>query len=86
MALADLEIDLVVRRRHFQNAGAEFRIDRFVSDDWNLLARQRSPGVFANKIGVPLVVWMNCHRGIGHDCFRPCSRDFQKTPGSSTIS
>ena len=28
VALADLEIDFVVRRRHLQHAGAEFRIDR----------------------------------------------------------
>src|SRR5204862_5178902 len=33
VALADFEIDLVMRRRHFQNAGAELWIDRFVSDD-----------------------------------------------------
>jgi hypothetical protein len=65
VALANLEIDLVVRRRHFQNTGAEFRINQFVSDNWNLLARQRSPTPLTDKVCVPLVVRRNCHRDIG---------------------
>ncbi len=31
VALPDLEIHFVVRRRHFQNSGAESRIDPFVA-------------------------------------------------------
>ena len=45
--LADLEIEFVVRRRHFQNAGAEFRIDPFVADDRQLRAIERTPDLLA---------------------------------------
>ena len=49
MTLADFKIELVVRRRHLQNARAELRIDRFVGDDWNFLPRERTPDMFANQ-------------------------------------
>ena len=47
MALADFEIERVVRGRDFQNTGPEFRIDCFVGNDRNFLACERTPGVFA---------------------------------------
>ena len=47
VTLADLEIEFVVRRRHFQNAGAEFRIDRLIADDGQLRAIERTPDFFA---------------------------------------
>src|SRR5438067_12829599 len=37
VALPDFEIHGVMRRRNFQNAGCKLRIDRFVSDDGDLL-------------------------------------------------
>ncbi len=39
VALADFEIDLVMSRRDFQNAGAELRIDRVIGDDGQGFAR-----------------------------------------------
>jgi len=33
--LANFKIYFVMRGRDFQDAGAEFRIDRFIGDDWN---------------------------------------------------
>ena len=49
MALADLKIQRVMRRRNFQNTSAEFRIDCFVSNNWNFLTRQRTPRVLAQR-------------------------------------
>ncbi len=51
VTLPDFEIEFVVRRRDFQNAGAELGIDGFVGDDRNLLARERTPGVLADQVG-----------------------------------
>ena len=80
VALPDLEVDLVVCRRHLQNARAKLWIDRFVADDWNFLTRQRPPGIFANQIAITFVVWMNRHSSVGHDCLRPRRRNFEITP------
>ncbi len=45
--LANFEIELVVRRGHFQNAGAEFRIDPCIADDRQLRAIERTPDFLA---------------------------------------
>ena len=81
MTLSNLEVDLVVRRRDFQNSGAEFGIDQFISDNWNVFARERPPDPFTDKVCVPLVVRRNGHRGISHNRFRPRRRHFQKPAG-----
>src|ERR1700730_11116710 len=81
MALANLEIQRVVRGRDFQDAGAEFRIDSFIGDNRNFLTRQWTPGVFTQEIGVSLITWMKSHRSVGHDGFGSRGCDFQETPG-----
>ncbi len=80
VALADFKVHLVVRRCDFQNAGAEFRIDRFVRDDWKFFARERTPDVFADKIDISSVARMNGDCRIGHDCLRSRRRNFKKAP------
>ncbi len=47
VALPDLEIDLVVRGRDLEHAGAEVRIDRLVADDGQLRPIERPPDLFA---------------------------------------
>src|SRR4029077_12018978 len=79
MTLANLEIYSVMSRRNFQHPRAELGIDRFVSDDWNFLAREWTPCVFAQKIGITFVARMKSHRGIRHDGFRSGGSDFEKT-------
>src|SRR5207253_9978916 len=79
MALSNLEIECVMGGRNFQNACAELGIDRFVGDDRKFFARQRTPGMFAEQIGITLIAGMSCHSCIGHDRFGPSSRDFNET-------
>ena len=80
VTLTDFEIEFVVRRRDFQHAGAEFRIDRLIGDDRNLRAIKRSPDLFSDKASETLVVWVHCDADVGHDCFRTRRRDFDEAP------
>ena len=47
VSLTDLEIEFVVRRCHFQNAGAKFRIDPGIADDRQRRAIERAPDFLA---------------------------------------
>ncbi len=67
-----------MRGRNLQNARSELRIDRFIGDDWNFFACERTPGMFADKIGISFVAGMKSHRRVGHDRFRPGGCDFKK--------
>ena len=75
---ADLEIERVVRGRHFQNAGPEFRIDRGIAHDWQFLARERPPDMHPDEREVTRIVGMNRDRRIGHDRFWAGRRDFDE--------
>ena len=81
MTLTDFKIDLVVRRRYFQNPGAEFRIDCFVADNRQFFARKRAPNALADQVAIPRIVGMNGHARVGHDRFRPRRGDLEKAPG-----
>ena len=80
VSLTNLEIDLVVRGRHLQHAGAERRIDRVVADDRQLRAIERTPDFFADQRAITLIVRLHRERDVGHDRFRACGRDFEITP------
>ena len=56
VALADLEIVEIVRRRDLDRAGALFRIGVFVGDDGNAAADQRQDDVLADQAGEALVI------------------------------
>ena len=81
MALANFEVERVVRWRNFQNSRPELGIDSFVSDDGKFFARERAPCVLADKIGIAPIAGMRRHRRIGHDRFRPRGGDFNEAAG-----
>ena len=68
VALADLEIDLVVGRRDLESTGGESGIDRLVGDDGDLdTLAERAPDLLADKVGVAGIVGMDCHSDVGGD-------------------
>ena len=73
MALADLEVRLVVRGRHLEHAGAELEIHMLVADDGDelLLARQLdgqwSHDVPADEMRVTRVLGIHGHCGVAGD-------------------
>ena len=77
VALADFKVRLVMRGRHLQHAGAEFKIHVLVRDDGNelLLARhfrrQRADHVLADEMRVARVLGIHRHGGVRRDGFRP---------------
>ena len=78
VTLADLEVHFVVCRRHLQNAGPKFRIDRFIANDRELRARQRAPDMFSDQIAIARVVRRDGNGNVGHDRLRPGGGDFEK--------
>ena len=77
VALADLEIVEVVRRRDLDRAGALFRIGVFVADDRNTAADQRKDDMLADQMAQPLVLRMNRDGGVAEHGFRAhgCDHD-----------
>ena len=75
VALADLEIVEVMRRRDLHRAGAFFRIGIFVGDDRNFSPDQRQDHVLADQVGVALIVRMHGHRGVAQHRLRPRGGD-----------
>ena len=64
--LADLVVDLVMRGRHLQHAGAEAFLHRVVGDDRNLLAMERTPHAAADEMR-PFAAGFHRQRDVGHD-------------------
>ena len=56
VALANFEIEFVVRGRDLQNTCAKLGIDRVVGDNRNFFTRQRPPNLSVDKPRVPFVV------------------------------
>src|SRR6266550_7284826 len=81
VALSDLEVECVVCRRDFQNSRPELRIDRFVGDNWKLLAYERTPRMFADETGITTIAGMSRDGRIRHDRFGPSRRDFNEASG-----
>ena len=81
VALADFEIEFVMRRSHFQSAGTEFRVDGLVGDNRECLTGQRSPDFSADQISITRIIGMHRHRHVRHNRFRTGRGQFQKFPG-----
>ena len=84
VALADFEVGLVVRGGDFEDAGAEGEIDVFVSDDreWRLIFDgQRAAHVFADEMGVALVLGIHGDGGVARDHFRTRGGDGEPGAG-----
>ena len=79
VALADLEVELVVRGRDLERARAEGEVHGLVGDDGDRLARERPPHGFADEVGVTLVRRVHGHGDVGHDRFGARRGDFQET-------
>src|SRR5437879_628732 len=78
MPHADLEIDLVMRGRDFQDTGPKLRIDGRVSHDPKFFAREWTPDLFADQIAIARIVRMNSNACVGHDRFWPRRSHFEE--------
>ncbi len=75
VALTDLVVVEVVRRRDLHAAAAECRIDVRVGDDRDLAIRQRQKDEPANEILIPRVVRVHRNGGVAEHRFGPRRRD-----------
>ena len=81
---ADFKVRFVMRGRHFQNAGAKFKIHMLVADDRNQLLfahkfrRQRTQHVLADEMRVTRVFRIHGHGGVARNRFRPRRRNRQE--------
>ena len=75
VALADLEVVRVVRRRHLDRAGAEARVDVVVGDDRDPASGQRQLHLAADEVRVTLVVRMHGDGGVAEHRLGPGGRD-----------
>ncbi len=58
----------IVSRRDLDGAGAEFRIDVFVSDEGNLAIRERQQDSLAHYVFITLVVWIDGDGCVAEHC------------------
>ena len=70
VALADLVVVEVVRRRDLDAAGAERRVDVVVGDDRDLAVGERQPDLLADQVPVALVVRMHGDGGVAEHRLR----------------
>ena len=80
VALTDLEVRLVVRRRHFEHAGAEGHVDVRVGDDRNFRPRERTHRVLAEETRIPRIVRMHRHRRVAHQGLGARRGDLEERP------
>ena len=86
VALADLEVGLVMGRRHLQHAGAEGEIDVLIGDNRQqglVLDRQRPAHMLADEVGVAFVLGIHRDGGVAGDDFGARGGDFQ--PGAGLL-
>ena len=77
VALADLEVILIVRRRDFEATGAELAVDIFVANDRDFCLRERPPDRLADQVLVTLILRMHRDRSIAHEGFGACGGNFE---------
>ncbi len=85
VAVADLEVVEVVRRRDLHRARALVRIGIFIGDDRNFAADQRQDHVLADEIRVALVLGMHGNAGIAQHRLRPRGGDDDERLGIGGI-
>ena len=74
VALADLEVVVVVAGRHLQGARAELRVHGVVGDHRQEAAQNRKHGRAADQVGVPVVVRVHGDRRVAQQRLRPGRR------------
>ena len=91
VALADFKVGFVMRGRHFEHAGPEFRIDMFIADDGNefLFARQfggqRPHNVLADELRVAFVLRVYGDGGVAGNRFRAGRCDGEPDAGRADL-
>jgi hypothetical protein len=78
VALADLEVDLVVGRGDLERARAELRVDRGVGHDGDRRPVERPPDGAADHPGIAGVVRVHGDRDVARDRLRPGGRDLDE--------
>ena len=84
VAEADLVVGLVMCGGDFKDAGAEFEIDRLVTDDREErfdIGGEGAADMEADELGVAGILGVNGHGGVGHDRFGTGGGDLEKGPG-----
>src|SRR5260370_8758534 len=74
VALSDLKVVGIVRRRDFYGAASKLRISKVIGDDWNLPIDERKPQLFAYQLGVTRVFGIDGDRGIAKHRLRARGR------------
>src|SRR5262249_55821 len=77
VALADLVVVEVVRRRDFEAAAADRLLDLSVGDDRDEAPQKRQYGLFAMQMPVALVFGMHSHGRVAQERLRARSRDHE---------
>ena len=78
VALADIEVGLVVRRGDLERAGAKLPVHRGVGNDRNLPAHQGSPDGLADQPGVARIVRMHRDGRVTGNRLRPGGDHFDE--------
>ena len=81
---ADLVVGLVVGRSDLEHAGPEFKVDRFVANDRKLdkaVEGQGAADMFADEVGVALILGIHGDRSVSHDGLRAGGGDLQPDAG-----
>ena len=72
MTLTHLEIVRVVSRRYLNNTCSEFHIYIVILNNRDCLIDKRKPYLSAVKIGISLILGINCNRCIAEHGLRSC--------------
>jgi len=76
-----VEVDLVMRRRHLEDARAEIFFHGAVGHYRDPLSRERTPNMLSDQIGEALVVGMNSDARVSHDRLRTRRGYLHETAG-----
>ena len=85
MALADLEVVLVVAGRHFQRACAKIHLDVIVGNDGHDAAHGGHAHGLANELAKTLVVRVDGHSGIRRNRLGPRGGDVDVLAGLGPV-
>ena len=78
MALTDLKVIRIMRRRNLDRTGSELHIDILVRNDRNLFIDQRKNNRLSHQIFIALIIRMNSDGCVTEHCFRTCCRDLKR--------
>ena len=79
MTLSDLEVVRVVCRSDLNDAGTEFSVYVFISDDRDLSVHEGKPYIAADQIIIAVILRVNCNCGIAEHSLGTCSCKLQES-------